>query len=257
MLSLLMRADFRGFDLLTLHVVELALGKALYMAARVWILYVALEPYVRRKWPRVLISWSRLLSGRWRDPMVGRDMLAGVIGGLALYFVVDAQTVWPRWIGLRAANPRQPITSAFGSARHVLYFMFRAVPEFTFGGIAIVALIVIVRAITRRHRIGVAAAWIFIGLQFLGGQADWRAQLMVALIGAAIVVGTLLRFGLLGVTAAGTMWGLNGLPMTLDSSAWYFGRSLLVIAIIAALALAGAIIAIGNKPLFGTPLLDE
>ncbi len=40
-------------------------------------IYIALEPSVRRYWPRLLISWSRLMAGDFRDPMVGRDLLVG------------------------------------------------------------------------------------------------------------------------------------------------------------------------------------
>jgi len=32
--------------------------------------------------PEQLISWTRLLAGRMRDPMVGRDALIGVVAGL-------------------------------------------------------------------------------------------------------------------------------------------------------------------------------
>ena len=43
-----------------------------------WAIYLALEPFVRRHWPQTLVSWTTLLSGRVRDPVVGRDVLFGV-----------------------------------------------------------------------------------------------------------------------------------------------------------------------------------
>ena len=55
------------------------LVRSLAIAFRVWLYYVALEPFVRRLWPDVLISWSRLLSGRLQDPLVGRDLLIGCL----------------------------------------------------------------------------------------------------------------------------------------------------------------------------------
>lgn len=55
------------------------LGRALYPAAVLWVLYMALEPYVRRRWPRTLLSWTRVLAGRFRDPLVGRDLMAGAL----------------------------------------------------------------------------------------------------------------------------------------------------------------------------------
>jgi serine/threonine-protein kinase len=53
-------------------------------------LYLAAEPFVRRVWPRSLISWSRLLTGRYRDPLVGRDLLIGIAVGVALEAVLLA-----------------------------------------------------------------------------------------------------------------------------------------------------------------------
>ena len=57
-----------------------AWGRCVYLMCLVWIFYMALEPYVRRIWPEMVISWSRLLAGRWFDPLVGRDVLAGARG---------------------------------------------------------------------------------------------------------------------------------------------------------------------------------
>jgi hypothetical protein len=39
--------------------------------------YLALEPYIRRTWPELLVSWARILSGEFTDPLVGRDLIFG------------------------------------------------------------------------------------------------------------------------------------------------------------------------------------
>jgi serine/threonine-protein kinase len=62
------------------------LAWALYRFGVVWLFYVALEPYLRRIWPRTMVSWTRLLEGRFRDPLVGRDILLGT--GLWAGFLV-------------------------------------------------------------------------------------------------------------------------------------------------------------------------
>jgi serine/threonine-protein kinase len=58
----------------------LLLGVALtwpaFCAVAVWTLYLALEPYIRRAWPSALISWNRVLEGRFRDVHVARDWSA-------------------------------------------------------------------------------------------------------------------------------------------------------------------------------------
>jgi serine/threonine-protein kinase len=56
-------------------------GLVLHDAATLALAYVALEPFVRRRWPELLIGWARLLAGRWRDPWVGRDLLIGAAAG--------------------------------------------------------------------------------------------------------------------------------------------------------------------------------
>lgn len=74
-----------------------------------WTFYAAVEPYVRRRWPQMLISWSRLLDGRWRDPLVGRDLLIGNVLGLALHLLYPVATVASSWrgkpAGLEISNP--------------------------------------------------------------------------------------------------------------------------------------------------------
>ena len=60
----------------------IAISTALFISGAVWMLYMAVEPWVRRQWPKTIISWSRLLAGGWHDPVVGRDILLGVALGV-------------------------------------------------------------------------------------------------------------------------------------------------------------------------------
>ena len=58
------------------------LGVSLFVAGLSWLIYIALEPLIRRRWPDSLIAWTRLLSGRFTDPLVGRVLLAGALLGV-------------------------------------------------------------------------------------------------------------------------------------------------------------------------------
>jgi serine/threonine-protein kinase len=64
----------------------LTVGPALWRGFVAWAAYLAVEPVIRRKWPQSLISWNRMLAGRLRDPLLGRDLLLGVLGGCATVF---------------------------------------------------------------------------------------------------------------------------------------------------------------------------
>ena len=39
----------------------------MYRVGMVWVFYLAFEPYARRLWPRMLVSWVRVLGGHFRD----------------------------------------------------------------------------------------------------------------------------------------------------------------------------------------------
>ena len=54
------------------------LGDPIVAAFALWVLYMGLEPLVRRHWPDVWVSWSRMIRGRVFDPLVGRDVLIGL-----------------------------------------------------------------------------------------------------------------------------------------------------------------------------------
>ena len=69
------------------------LGDALWAASTLWVLYIALEPYVRRFWPTTLIAWSRMTAGQLRDPLVGRDILIGCLFAAGIQALGDAWVV--------------------------------------------------------------------------------------------------------------------------------------------------------------------
>jgi hypothetical protein len=80
-------------------------ARSLFRTAVLWLVYLALEPYVRKLWPKALISWSRILAGRFRDPMVGRDILAGVTLGLLITVLSHSGRFLVAWMGIPDPKP--------------------------------------------------------------------------------------------------------------------------------------------------------
>lgn len=60
-----------------------AIQQALLWAGATWLLYLAVEPSIRRSRPELLVSWSRAVAGELRDPL-GRDLLIGSLAGLTM-----------------------------------------------------------------------------------------------------------------------------------------------------------------------------
>ena len=76
-------------------------GWCVMWAVFCWVCYLAIEPPLRRHAPHVLAAWTRLLSGRVRDPVVGREVLLGVVGGIV---VIALATLRFRLVPLRNAD---------------------------------------------------------------------------------------------------------------------------------------------------------
>ena len=66
---------------------------AAFFAVYMGLTYLAFEPYIRRFWPTLLISWNRLLTGGFRDPSVVRDLLVGATVGVWFWPVLEFLTV--------------------------------------------------------------------------------------------------------------------------------------------------------------------
>jgi serine/threonine-protein kinase len=66
-----------------------AMEASLFIGILSGLFYCAVEPFVRRWWSEMFISWSRLLAGDFRDPMVGRDILVGGLLGLVANLLFD------------------------------------------------------------------------------------------------------------------------------------------------------------------------
>jgi len=103
-----------------------------FYAALFWAMYLALEPFVRRYWPQTLVSWTTLLTGRIRDPIVGRDVLFGVLLGVAMALVIrladstQSSIVWTptSLLGGVRSTGAELITQVYNGLRTSLFFFF-------------------------------------------------------------------------------------------------------------------------------------
>ena len=83
-----------------------AVSFSLFFCGLVWVCYIALEPHVRRLWPDLIVSWTRLLSGRFRDPLVGRAILVGGVLNTGVILWVALSQLAHGWLGSPLSAPR-------------------------------------------------------------------------------------------------------------------------------------------------------
>lgn len=188
-------------------------------AFRLWLYYIAIEPYVRRLWPDLFISWSRVLNGQPGDPLVGRDVLVGCLTGVVFILL----TSWPGTMPDRM----DPDTITSGSA--TLARLLGAQQIAMMYALYQLASLLVLRVIFRNT---IVAGFVFIILYVVFmAKPEWSWEFYVVNFAwAAVMVFLYVRFGLIAVMASwlsGLL--LLGFPFTTELSAWYAQGGLLAL----------------------------
>jgi serine/threonine-protein kinase len=238
----MLRARHGGLVVSEVYRLNAMIGYCLQAALSSWVLYMALEPYVRREWPQLLISLSRLLGGQVRDPLVGRDVLAGMLCAVAIMVPFTALMLAGQHYGI--AYPRGLLDKPMAnlSLRETLgILLWYPFADSTFTALLDLFVLVGALALTRRRRFALP---VFAVLEFLltwaltATGSSLAASATIAAIIAAGLVFTLVRFGLLAMMAA-IFCGSTLLifPLTFDLSVWYAPNAWLATAVVVAIAL--------------------
>jgi hypothetical protein len=108
----------------------------------------------------------------------------------------------------------------------------------------------LIRTAARSYWVSVVALGVLIAAMNLG-QENVIAESVGALVLSVLVLTALLRFGLLTLIAAYTTQNLlQGFPVALDPSRWYFARGFVPVLIVLAFALYGFRMSLGSRPVF-------
>jgi hypothetical protein len=240
-----------------LGILSVMVGIALLGAALLWVYYMALEPFVRRRWPEFLISWSRLLAGNLRDPMVGRDFLAGTLFGVLVTLCLGIVNALPAWFNLAGQTPINGEGPGVGSNMQFLGALLFALGSGIFSGLAVLFSFFLIRSRIRSYWAAILIMGILLTLSNLGNE-NAMAETITAVIMAALTITVLLRFGLLATVIAFSVESiLTGFPIALDPSRWYFARGLIPVLLCVALALYGFRTSFGNRPIFAAFTAEE
>jgi len=236
----------------------IAVGWGLIFAALVWLIYVALEPHVRRRWPNALISWSRLLAGQLRDPIVGRDLLLGILLGV-LWDVASRVTVLvPGWMGSTPLPPEQALDMIqFNGIRIVIADLMLNATLFVFGALAFFFVFFLFRLVLRKEWLAAAAITFLIAIPSVFSRHPvLNVCATVVFFSLAVIV--LIRFGFLSLLVGLTLNNvLAAYPLTAHWSAWFAEPTVFVFAVLAAAAVFSFYTSLGGKPIFGSLSLDQ
>jgi serine/threonine-protein kinase len=244
------------------HELSLIVGcarMALFMAAAFFVLYMALEPYLRRHWPERLIGWSRLVAGNVRDPLVGRDLLIGLAAGSAHVAFAVLGNWLPGRIGVRPPPlPHATNLNYLLSVRGMTAAVIGAVEAGVMAGLLLTTLLVTLAILLRRRNLAVIALFAveLIAFAFAAGRDPYvfASAVLVAVVWTIVIV----RGGLLAISVTQAVFLITfKLPMSVDASAWYFPPAVVPVVFMVGAAAYACRIATAGQPLFTARLLDD
>lgn len=238
----------------TLGSFGLAVSTGLFLSGVMGMLYLALEPYVRRHWPQAIVSWSRLMTGRVRDPLVGRDALWGVTLGVVWSVVIDVGLLMLQRTG---SAPELPSQALLTGGRQMLGIWLLNIVQCIEGTLQFFFVAFLLWAVLRNKWLAAAGfVAVFATLNSLqNGRAEILAPVWVVVFSIAAYAVT--RFGLITLTVAiFTANVLLGVAYTFDLSNWYAMDSFAVLLSFVAIAAWGFYTSLGGQRLFKEGLFE-
>jgi serine/threonine protein kinase len=229
-------------------------GRSLFWACLFWVLYMAIEPFVRRRWPQILVSWTRLLSGDWRDPLVMRDAFVGCAFGV-LWICISRSAFFlpPSWFGGGAFVQRYLF--GLGPIIKTRFFISAILNNLSLGilyGLGLTALFFLIWALLRNQKAAIVLTVVIWAL------LNPVNGLAISLALSALYLFVLMRFGLV---AAVLDWFVMDLflsfPITLNASEWYAVYGFACLGILAAIVLYAFHASLGGQPMFGRVSLED
>jgi serine/threonine-protein kinase len=235
-------------------------GASLFYAVLMGLLYLALEPYARRRWANLIISWNRLLAGDFRDPLVGRDILVGGILGLAHTASIYLMVLLPNRIGITTAPNTGMNISYLQSFKHLWANFLMASAGGIFYAFGSLLFLILLVTIFRKQWLAIAVFWmlhsLILGLAFASA-GHWILWLGSLLIATAAVV-CIARFGLLAMVSFQVFFTLTfHNAISANFSSWYFGNTIFAAVALLGLASYGFYTSLAGQKILGANFLRD
>ncbi len=221
------------------------LAWGLYDFAYGGLFYVAVEPYARQFWPRLLVAWARLVDGRHADARVGRDLLLGSLTGTALALMVAAHQAAPAWFGAPPGRPdnvgyiEHQLASLLGTRQQIaeILGLLHSNVVLIMG---FVVILVVARLLLRRTALAIIASFLVFAPQALPRGDFFAIDITLAALSTLLLLGVLMRFGLLAaMVGLATHTLLQSAPIGMGMQSWPAIRTVVVLAIVLGIGVYG------------------
>ncbi len=219
---------------------------SLFGAFEIWLFYLAIEPFVRRLWPHNLISWYRILEGRFRDRLVGQSVLYGTVAAILVRLLDVLQTYTSDALGeIPSVSYAVSTWPLHGTAYSLARTTVNLVLAVQFGFSYLLSFVVL--KFIARKPILAALAFVVVWASALSRIGGWGAVDAVFLTSVVVVHAfVLMRFGLTSLIVTLFVERMLHWPITLDASSWYFSTGVVGTAFVVAIALSSGWTSVGG-----------
>jgi serine/threonine-protein kinase len=242
----LLLADHAGDLTGEMSLLIVGFGSSLWAAAMAWGYYLVVEPLVRRFWPKALVSWSRVLGGRGRDPLVASHVLIGGCFGVFMALMIALDAALPGWLG-RPETVQAPFVpfvpfEVLSGPRFWAGTLFNLPVTALYVSLLLLMLLALLRAATRHSAPALILAVSILGTSDALISADPRTAWLTIGIGhVALGAVLLVRYGVLVYCIAELVhFCLTSYPVTGQLEAWYAPAGLFGLGAVLAGVLWGA-----------------
>ena len=220
----------------------------LMWGATLALLYVALEPLVRARWPHSIVTWNRLLAGRWLDAQVGSHILIGATVGAAVWVAAQGFGDWQ--------NPGMDtlggINSALGTRQWLAAHAIVMEGSLFFGLLVFFSICGLRQMVRKDVPAAILAALLLVlssGSVFTS--PNWKLEAAISISVYSVLVFVLLRLGLVATMAAVFFIdSFNLISLGADWKTWYAPAGLATFFLLLGIAIFAFWRSLGSHELF-------
>jgi serine/threonine-protein kinase len=212
--------------------------------------YLAIEPAMRRRRPQALVSWTRLIAGEVRDPLVGRDLLVGAFAGSVAIAAFSGALAFS---GMAHVESRVGLPALNGS--NVLLAELMSIPTRAVLDVVLpLMLLLLLRAIVRKD---ILAAFL-LGAIYVAAFANAGGNLMLpAAVEITLTLFVLMRFGFLATAVMNSVEAVLLIaPSIWPPEQWHTGLTLIAAAVVVLIAGYGFVTSLAGRPLIAGDLIE-
>ena len=240
------------------RLLETAMAYALTTAVLGGLVYLAFEPYLRKVAPERVIAWNRLLTGGWRDPLVGRDVLIGAAGYSSTMIAAMLLTYFiPRWLG-------EPPSITWDDPAHLggisIFpgFLAAGSIEALFLSFGVAFFMLFLGLLLRRKWLGAVGVWLLVFIPSAFSAPDGSLLETISwIVELSILILIAYRFGVLASISFFIVLALRQIPFAADLTTWYAGNFMLAMLLLTGLTVYGFYTSIAGQKLWQGKLLGD